>query len=257
MPCVLVPQDLRCDTKQRCAENWAGCFICAWRQCWGPWRIPPGQEAAGSQFPQPPPASWESPGQCSAREVSGEQRGHFTPTKALLPDRLFNKPGSGRGMEGETGTPMGCTPLGGAVSDKGVSGTAGSLEDVGWTRRRHVLRSSSAGPAPKGSEDPETLCGSVVGYNLPTRQLTSPSKKLLLTLPLCPAALQGPLELPGHLRHESVAGGEAAGDGGLGRGRAPLGGVSALRGPSCGHHDLRPGSQQVRHAGSPGRGGWL
>lgn len=56
----------------------------------------------------------------------------------------------------------------------------------------------------------------MVGCSMPTRQLIPPSEKLLLTLSLCPTALQGPLELPGHLCHESVAGGEAESDRGLG-----------------------------------------
>lgn len=68
----------------------------------------------------------------------------------------------------------------------------------------------------QGPEGPERLNGSMVGCSLPTRQLICPSKKLLLTLSLYPTALQGPLELPGHLCHESVARGEAEGDGGLG-----------------------------------------
>lgn len=56
----------------------------------------------------------------------------------------------------------------------------------------------------------------MVGCSLPTRQLIHPSKRLLLTLSLYPTALQGPLELPGHLCHEPVARGEAESDGGLG-----------------------------------------
>ncbi|CAN0013132.1 unnamed protein product [Bubo scandiacus] len=52
-------------------------------------------------------------------------------------------------------------------------------------------------------------------------------------------------------------GGEAAGDGGLGRGRAPPPRLAALRGPGAGHHHVRPRPPQVRHAGAPGRRGRL
>lgn len=56
-------------------------------------------------------------------------------------------------------------------SNSGISGTAGSLEGMGW-KRQLVLTSSSARPAPEGPEDPEKLLGSRVGCNLPTMQLT-------------------------------------------------------------------------------------
>ena len=71
------------------------------------------------------------------------------------------------------------------------------------------------------------------------------------------AALQRQAELSGHLGDESVARGAAAGHRGLGRGRPPLRGVAALRGPGGGHHHVGPRQEQVRHAGPPGGGGGL
>lgn len=46
----------------------------------------------------------------------------------------------------------------------------------GMDKAPHVLGSSTAGSVPKGSGGPERLRESMVGYNLPTRQLTSPPK---------------------------------------------------------------------------------
>lgn len=71
------------------------------------------------------------------------------------------------------------------------------------------------------------------------------------------AALQRQAELPCHLGDEPVARGPAAGHRGLGRGRPPLGGVTALRGPGGGHHHIGPGQEQVCHAGTAGGGGRL
>lgn len=50
------------------------------------------------------------------------------------------------------GTRMGCTPLGDAVSNKGLLGTARSLEGMGWTK--HLMFSALPGldQSPEGLE---------------------------------------------------------------------------------------------------------
>lgn len=61
----------------------------------------------------------------------------------------------------------------------------------------------------------------------------------------------------GDLRDESVAGGEAPGYRGLGRGGQTRDGLAALRGQSGGRDDERSRSFQVRNARETGRRGWL
>lgn len=117
---------------QSCAEDWAGCFICSWAECWGPWGILPArrQQALSSCILLLSAGSpWVN---ASTGQVSCKQRGCFTPGGAA--QRLSNGPGTGGEMEEEMGTLLGCTPLGDAVSNGGVLGTAGSLEGMGWTR---------------------------------------------------------------------------------------------------------------------------
>lgn len=95
---------------------------------------------------------------------------------------------------------------------------------------------------------------------LPQRQL---SRWILVSNSITPEVLlrvtemQGEAEHPRYLGDEPMAGGEAEGDGGLGRGREARDGFVALRGPCRRRDDERSGSLQVRNAGEARRRSWF
>lgn len=130
--------------------------------------------------------------------------------QASLPNRLANEPGIGRERE-EKGVLL--SPH--SSAQRWGIRLCREFGEHGIDKAPHVLRSSSAGPAPKGLRAQGGLMEAWWDAAYQPGSYSS-LQKALTDFVLCPTALQGPPELPGHLCHESVARGEAEGDGGLG-----------------------------------------